>query len=185
MAKSTNYRGIHISVIYEYGYDYYEIREINKGKKWNDATLFSTLKEAKQYIDDHYDELVKLCNVKESKSYARKSMKEGLIDIRKQIQDYADANEFDITVQTTPKNELIIVFGGTSDTDKIYNALMKELKSKCVNLSKVDVKKKNDIVIVTWDLNFSNKGMFDEIIVEDTINLIDNLSEVVNLHYVF
>ena len=76
MAKSTNYRGIHISVIYEYGYDYYEIREINKGKKWNDATLFSTLKEAKQYIDDHYDELVKLCNVKESKSYARKSLKE-------------------------------------------------------------------------------------------------------------
>ena len=76
MAKSTDYRGIHISIRYEYWYDYYEIREINKGKKWNDVTLFSTLKEAKQYIDDHYDELVELCNVKESKSSTRKSIKE-------------------------------------------------------------------------------------------------------------
>lgn len=79
MAKSTNYRGIHISIRYEYGYDYYEIREINKGKKWNDVTLFSTLKEAKQYIDEHYDELVELCNVKESKSSARKSIKESKV----------------------------------------------------------------------------------------------------------
>ena len=121
----------------------------------------------------------------ESKKSARKSLKEGLIDIRKQIQNYADANEFDITLQTTPKNELIIAFGGTSDTDKIYNALIKELKLKGANLSKVDVKKKNDIVVVTWDLNFSNEGMFDEIIIDGIIDLIDNLSEVVDLHYVF
>lgn len=59
MAKSTNYRGIHISVTYAMGYDYYEISQINKGKKWNDKTLFATLKEAKMYIDEHYDELIK------------------------------------------------------------------------------------------------------------------------------
>ena len=83
------------------------------------------------------------------------------------------------------KKELIIAFGGTSNTDKIYNALIKKLKSKGADSSKVDVKKKNDIVVVTWDLNFSNEGMFDEIIIDGIIDLIDNLSEVVDLHYVF
>lgn len=72
MAKSTNYRGIHISVTYTMGDDYYEISQINKGKKWNDKTLFATLKEAKMYIDEHYDELIK----NESKKSARKSIKE-------------------------------------------------------------------------------------------------------------
>ena len=72
MAKPTNYRGIHISVTYDMGYDYYEISQINKGKKWNEKTLFATLKEAKMYIDEHYDELIK----NESKKFARKSLKE-------------------------------------------------------------------------------------------------------------
>jgi len=78
-AKPTNYRGIHISVTYAMGYDYYVIPQINKGKKWNEKTLFATLKEVKQYIDDHYDELVELCNVKESKESARNSIKESKI----------------------------------------------------------------------------------------------------------
>ena len=72
MAKPTNYRGIHITVTYDMGYNYYEIPQINKGKKWNDKILFSTLKEAKMYIDEHYDELIK----NESKKSARKSLKE-------------------------------------------------------------------------------------------------------------
>lgn len=76
MAKSTNYRGIHISVTYAMGDDYYEISQINKGKKWNEKTLFDTLKEAKMYIDEHYDELIK----NESKKSARKSLKEDSLD---------------------------------------------------------------------------------------------------------
>lgn len=75
MAKSTNYRGIHISVTYAMGDEYYEISQINKGKKWNDKTLFATLKEAKMYIDEHYDELIK----NESKKTVRKSMKEQFV----------------------------------------------------------------------------------------------------------
>ena len=123
--------------------------------------------------------------IKESKESARKSLKEGLINIREQIQDYADANDFDITVQTTPKNELTVAFGGTSDTDKIYKALTKELKSRGADLSTVDVKKKDDLVIATWDLDFFNKDMYDDIIINGTIDLIDTLAEVVDLHYVF
>lgn len=72
MAKSTNYKGIHITVTYAMGYDYYEIPQINKGKKWNEKILFSTLKEAKIYIDKHYDELIK----NESKKTVRKSLRE-------------------------------------------------------------------------------------------------------------
>lgn len=121
----------------------------------------------------------------ESEKNVGKSLKEGLIDIKKQIQNYADTNGFDITVQTTPKDELIIAFGGTSDTNKIYNALIKELKSRGADLSTVDVKKKNDIVIGTWNLNLINNGMFDNLIIDGTIDLIDNLNEVVDLHYVF
>ena len=116
MAKSTNYRGIHISVIYEYGYDYYEIREINKGKKWNAATLFSTLKEAKQYIDDHYDELVKLCNVKESKSYARKSLKEDSLD---DIIPMGHSEYFDTLVEFFKDNDVPIRISHTANGGKI------------------------------------------------------------------
>lgn len=75
MAKPTNYRGIHISVTYDMGYEYYEISQINKGKKWNDKTLFATLKEAKMYIDEHYDELIK----NESKKTVRKSIREQFV----------------------------------------------------------------------------------------------------------
>ena len=116
MAKSTNYRGIHISIRYEYGYDYYEIREINKGKKWNDVTLFSTLKEAKQYIDDHYDELVELCNVKESKSSTRKSIKESRGQTIAELLQYASPNT-KVHIYTKITND---EFEGTVD----------ELKSK-------------------------------------------------------
>lgn len=47
MAKSTNYRGIHISVTYAMGDDYYEISQINKGKKWNEKNFIRYIKRSK------------------------------------------------------------------------------------------------------------------------------------------
>jgi hypothetical protein len=95
MAKPTNYKGIHITVTYAMGYDYYEIRQINKGKKWNEKILFSTLKEAKMYIDEHYDELIK----NESKKTVRKSIRESY--------DYDDIKD---------KTPIIDVWGNSEGT---------------------------------------------------------------------
>ena len=61
---------------------------------------------------------------------------------------------------------------------------MKELKSRGADLSTIDIKKKNDVVIATWNLNLVSSGMYDDMIADGTIDLIDNLSEVVNLHLI-
>ena len=112
MAKPTNYRGIHITVTYAMGYDYYEISQINKGKKWNDKTLFTTLKEAKMYIDEHYDELIK----NESKKSARKSLKEDSLD---DIIPIGHSEYFDTLVEFFKDNNVPIKISHTINGGKI------------------------------------------------------------------
>ena len=112
MAKSTNYRGIHISVTYAMGYDYYEISQINKGKKWNDKTLFATLKEAKMYIDEHYDELIK----NESKKSTRKSLKEDSLD---DIIPIGHSEYFDTLIEFFKDNDVPIRISHTASGGKI------------------------------------------------------------------
>ena len=155
-------------------------------ENWEDDAIYFTEDVIGDAIDNGFidDENWENYLMKESKKSARKSLKEGLMDIRDKIQDYVNVNEFDITVQTTPKKELIIVFGGTSNVNKIYDALVKELKSRGADLSTIDIKKKNDVVIATWNLNLVSSGMYDDMIADGTIDLIDNLSEVVNLHLI-
>ena len=165
MAKSTNYRGIHISIRYEYGYDYYEIREINKGKKWNDVTLFSTLKEAKQYIDDHYDELVELCNVKESKSSTRKSIKEYNYDSHNKSW-VSDSVEKVYTNGLEYKNDWCILSLYKDEYENLVNYLLDKkgfiLEKKYTKKLGYDVfiNEKLDLYVVI--VNETAYGFFDE-----------------------
>lgn len=158
MAKSTNYRGIHISVTYNMGYEYYEIPQINKGKKWNDKTLFATLKEAKMYIDEHYDELIK----NESKKTVRKSIKES--DYIFQLDEFSSLmKKEDITVKVA-KNGYVFF----ADDETLGNNLLGFINPNTSN-QKLHIKVPMSIV-ASLDEFENTKELVDFIISEYSHN---------------
>ena len=127
--------------------------------------------------------LIDVLKLYESKKSARKALKESFSksDIREiiiKIQDYAESNDFNIDVYRSDNCEkLYVIFGGTSAIDKIKNALIKELKT----YDGVEIEKRRgyDLINTIWNLNEYNLDS----IADEIIDLIDNLSEIVNLHY--